>query len=390
MTQAIDQTASPRLKDLPTPCLVLDVARLRANAARMSAAARRSGVRLRPHMKTAKSIDVARIVTASEFGGIAVSTLREAEYFAQAGVRDIQYAVGIVADKLDRAAALIARGVELTLVTDNVETARAIAERGAALGCVFPVLVEIDSGEKRAGVLAESEALIAVGRALAASAHVRLAGVMTHAGQSYGARSPGEIAAFAERERWAVVTAAWRLRDAGMEAPTVSMGSSPTALHAATLEGVTELRAGVYMFGDMAQAQIGSCAPEDLAVSVLAQIAGQRPEYRRVLVDAGALALSKDRSTQAMPLDIGFGLIADVSGAPLAGPMCVERAYQEHGEAPLAEGIDFADLPLGRRVRIYPNHVCMTAAMYDRYHVVDSASDDPERVIAVWPRINGW
>ena len=144
-----------KLSEVPTPSLVLDLAKLRRNAHRMAAAAARHGVALRPHMKTAKSIDVARIVLDGQFGGIAVSTLKEAEYFAAHGVRDIQYAVCIVPDKLDRVAALQARCVQMTVVTDNVDVTRAIAERGSELGCRFRVLIEVDTGEHRSGVLAD-------------------------------------------------------------------------------------------------------------------------------------------------------------------------------------------------------------------------------------------
>jgi D-serine deaminase-like pyridoxal phosphate-dependent protein len=379
-----------KLSQVPTPSLVLDLAKLRRNARRMAAAAARHGVALRPHMKTAKSIDVARIVLDGQFGGIAVSTLKEAEYFAAHGIRDIQYAVCIVPDKLDRVAALQAGGVQMTVVTDNVDIARAIAERGSELGCRFRVLIEVDTGEHRSGVSADSDALLAIAHILSGASNAELAGVMTHAGHSYLARSTDEVERVAGAERSGVVRAAERLRAAGHVFDVVSMGSTPTALHAVDLSVVTEIRAGVYMFGDMFQAQIGSCAVDDLAVSVLAEIVGQRREFGRFLVDAGGLALSKDRSTQAVPNDVGFGLVAGIDGRPFLDQLVVGRVYQEHGEIALAGDLAMADMPIGDRVRIYPNHVCMTAAMYDGYHIVDSDEGDGQEVLAVWPRVNGW
>ena len=196
-----------RLEDLPTPCLILDRAILEQNLKRMSAGVRRHGVALRPHLKTAKSVDVARMAVAGEAGGITVSTLAEAEYFADNGFRDILVAAALPPQKLDRAAALIDRGVKVTLITDDVASATAIAKHGGK----FAVLIEIDSGDRRAGVDPDGEYLLEIGRALRG----KLAGVMTHAGHSYGCRSIQCIKDIAEEERFAVVTAASRLRTAG-------------------------------------------------------------------------------------------------------------------------------------------------------------------------------
>lgn len=376
--------------DLPTPSLVLDAAKLVRNVQRMVDAAERHGVKLRPHLKTAKSIDVARRALAGQPGGIAVSTLKEAEYFASHGIRDIQYAVSIVPHKLERVVAIQRLGARLTLITDSTEIAHVVCARGAELGETFHVQVEVDCGEGRSGVDADGEELLEIARIVDQATHGVFAGVMTHAGHSYQCRSIAEIQEVAEAERSAAVTAAERIRRMGIQCATVSVGSTPTALHARSPEGVTEMRPGVYMFGDMFQAQIGSCDVEDLAVSVITEVTSQRPALNRVLVDAGALALSKDRSTANVATDIGFGLVADADGRPFDPRLTVERVYQEHGQIPLPEGVAIDDLPIGRRLRIYPNHVCMTAAMYDQYHVVDTESSDGREVVAVWPRVNGW
>lgn len=366
------------LADLPTPCLVLDRSRLMRNIAAMNHAVARTGAALRPHLKTAKSAQVARLATAGQAGGITVSTLAEAEYFAARGFRDILYAVGIVPAKLDRAAALRAQGVELLLVTDDADTASAIAAHPAGLRA----LVEVDCGEHRAGMPVESDTLRAVGAALGPSC----AGVMTHAGHSYGCPTAEAAADLAEHERAVAVRAAERLRAIGIGVAIVSVGSTPTALHARHLTGVTETRPGVYMFQDLFQTQIGSGTRDDIAVTVLASVTGRRPAEGRIVVDAGGLALSKDRSTAAAPRDYGFGLVLDMAGRPLAEEAVVERANQEHGVIGAPSGLDTTRFPVGTRLRIAPNHVCMMAAMYDRYHVVDG--DD--RVVDVWDRVNGW
>ena len=362
------------LADLPTPCLVLDRTILRRNIQRMAGTLARHGVPLRPHMKTAKSIEVARLALAGRSSGITVSTLAEAEYFASHGLTDILYAVGITPGKLGQVAKLNAAGAAVTVITDDLATAAAVAGHPAARA-----LIEIDSGEGRGGVDADDPVLLAIADRLGDC----LAGVLTHAGHSYAGRSVAEMATIAEIERASVVRAAERLREAGHAVPVVSMGSSPTALHAASFEGVSEVRAGVYMFGDLFQAEICTHGPEDIALTVLASVIGRREG--KLLIDAGGLALSKDRSTEAGPRDFGFGLMLDVAGRPRYGDAVVRRAYQEHGVVELDREAP-ADLPVGALVRIAPNHTCMTAAAHDRYHVTDGGDE----VLAVWRRVNGW
>lgn len=371
-----------RLADLRTPCLLLDRGKLARNLEIMASAVRRHGVALRPHMKTAKSAAVARLATAGQAGGITVSTLAEAEYFARAGFRDILYAVGIVPAKLDRAAALRRAGIDLTLVTDDPETGTAISAHASATGAAHRVLVEVDCGEHRGGMAPESDALVAVGRALGP----HCAGIMTHAGHSYSCRSIAEVEAVAESERLAAVAAAQRLRAIGLMTPVISVGSTPTALHARSLAGVTETRPGVYMFQDLFQVQIGSGSPENMAVSVLASVIHRRASENRVVIDAGGMALSKDRSTASAPRDYGFGLVLDAEGRQSFGEAIVERANQEHGVVTAPTPLPLDRLGVGTLVRVAPNHVCMTAAAYDRYHVVEGG----DAVIEIWERVSGW
>ncbi len=365
------------LDDLLTPCLVLDRTILERNIETMGDALARHDVMLRPHMKTAKSIEVARLALAGRTTGITVSTLAEAEYFAAHDLTDILYAVGITPHKLGQVAKLNAAGAGVIVITDDPEAASAIA----AHPIPARALIEVDTGEGRGGVRPDDAALPAIAERLGPC----LAGVMTHAGHSYAGRSPGEMTTIAEAERAGIVRAAERLRGAGYAAPVVSMGSSPTARHAASLRGVTEVRAGVYMFGDLFQSEIGTHGPDDIALTVLAGVIGRRPGEGRLLIDAGGLALSKDRSTEAAPRDYGFGLVLDAAGRRSFGDAVVQRAYQEHGVVALDPAAP-VDLPVGALVRVAPNHACMTAAAHDRYHVVDGGNE----VVAIWHRVNGW
>ena len=369
------------LDDLPTPCLVLDRPTLQANLDRMSRTVAAHGVALRPHMKTAKSIDVARMVMASRdavIGGITVSTLAEAEYFAAHGITDILYAVGITPQKLAQVAALNANGAAITVITDDADMATAIANTPTPPA----TLIELDCGEARGGIAPGDPLLLDIAARLGPA----LAGVLTHAGHSYAGRTTADMRAIAETERQTALIAVRHLHAAGFTTPIISVGSSPTALHAATLDGVTETRPGVYMFGDLFQAQIGTNAPDSLALTVLTSVIGRRPAERRLLVDAGALALSKDRSTQAVPHDYGFGLALDLNGKPTLGQSVITRANQEHGVIDLDPAATLPPMPIGTKLRIAPNHACLTAAAHDRYYVVDGTTT----VQAIWSRVNGW
>jgi D-serine deaminase-like pyridoxal phosphate-dependent protein len=386
MPNEMDQ-AGRTLDELQTPCLLLDEPKLRGNVARMKARLAQLGVAFRPHLKTAKSIDVARIAMSSPSGPAMVSTLREAEYFASHGVRDMIYGVGIAPAKLACVAAVRAGGVDLAVILDNAEQADAVAAFAAASGDAIPALIEIDADGHRSGVAPDdTDTLVDIGRRLAAGGAV-LRGVLLHAGDSYSLHDPAAIAQAAEAERLAAVTAATALRAAGLPCPVVSVGSTPTARYARDLTGITEMRAGVFMFGDLYQAGVSSVAIDDIALSVLATVIGHQKAKGWIVTDAGWMALSRDRGTAKQAVDQGYGLVCDPSGRPYPD-LIVTDANQEHGIVALRAGSQAAlpDLPIGARVRILTNHACATGAQHDRYHVLDAGG----AVSAVWPRINGW
>jgi D-serine deaminase-like pyridoxal phosphate-dependent protein len=374
--------------DLTTPALILDRRRLAANAGGMRAKVERLGVKLRPHVKTSKSIDVLRVLAGSERQvPITVSTLAEARYFFARGLCDILYAVGIAPVKLPQVTELIRAGCTLRVILDTVEAAEAVQAFGSAEGLTIDALIEVDTDGRRAGAAPDGELLVEIARRLSTGSGARLAGVMTHAGGSYSCRRREEFEAIAERERAGAVAAAERLRAAGHAIQIVSVGSTPTVHYAASLDGVTEARVGVYAFGDLTQAQLGTCSIDDIAISVLASVIGHNRDHGRVLIDAGFLALSRDRSTADMPVDWGYGAVCDAATGELIDGVSVESTNQEHGiiTAGAAE-LDWSRLPIGGRVRVLPNHACATAAAYDRYFVVDGGSE----IVDVWERINGW
>lgn len=377
--------AAGTLESIDTPALVLDADRLDRNIARLKAHLAALGAGFRPHVKTAKSIDVAARLFPGGRGPITVSTLREAEDFADAGFTDITYAVGLAPDKIERAQALVARGIDLAVVIDTPEQARALAE-AARSGRIPGVLVEIDCDGHRGGLLPDDPRVLAIAGILRAGGE-DLRGVLTHAGESYHCRDGVGLAEAAEAERAAAVAAARALRQHGHAAPVVSVGSTPTAHFARNLDGVTEVRAGVFMFFDLVMHGVGVCAMEDIALSVLTTVIGHRPEKGWLLVDAGWMALSRDRGTARHPVDQGYGVVCDIDGVVLPD-LIVADASQEHGIITPRPGstVTLPDLAIGDRLRILPNHACATAAQHDAYRVVRGR----RAVVAAWPRMRGW
>lgn len=371
------------LIDIETPAALIDETRMTNNIARLQKRMTELGVRLRPHVKTSKCIEVARRQRDAGAAGITVSTLKEAEQFFAAGFADILYAVCIPPDKLDRASALCRSGCALTLLVDSVAAAQAVVAKSHP----FEVMIEIDSDGHRSGVQPEDAVLIEIGRVLHEGG-TKLKGVLTHAGSSYDLDTPEALRKLAEQERRLSVGAAERLRASGLPCPEVSVGSTPTALSALSLEGVTEVRAGVYVFFDLVMANIGVCTPENVALSVLTTVIGHQPEKGWVIVDAGWMAMSRDCGTQRQTIDYGYGAVCDAEGRAIEG-LLVTAANQEHGIISRHDGKEDASLvdrfPIGTKLRVLPNHACATGAQYPDYHLVTAGG-----ATVVWPRFHGW
>jgi D-serine deaminase-like pyridoxal phosphate-dependent protein len=377
-----------KLEQIDTPAALIDVARMQRNIARMQAHMDTLGVAFRPHVKTTKCLDVVRAQIAAGARGITVSTLKEAEAFFAAGVDDILYAVSIAPSKLPRALALRRQGCKLKLVVDNPAAAAAIAAFGDQHGETFEVWIEVDTDGHRSGITPAQHTLLEVGRILHENG-VTVGGVMTHAGSSYELNTPEALAALAEQERAGCARAAQRLRDAGIACPAVSVGSTPTALAATQLEGVTEVRAGVYVLFDLVMHNVGVCALDDIALSVLATVIGHQPKKGWAILDAGWMAMSRDRGTSKQSHDFGYGVPCLLNGTPLTGYL-LSGANQEHGIlSPIDESAPIEDVtrrfPLGMKLRILPNHACATGAQFPEYHAVSPDGESVE-----WRRFHGW
>ncbi|HKK07527.1 MAG TPA: alanine racemase [Gemmatimonadota bacterium] len=359
------------VRDLPTPALLLDLDVLEANLERMASRATELGVRLRPHVKTHKCLEIGRLQRRAGARGITVSTLEEARAFARGGFEDMTWAFPVIPGRIEEAAA-IDREARLRVLVDDAGAVDALE----ASGHPFHVWIEVDCRYGRSGVDPGGPALLELGRRLADSPSLTFDGILTHSGQAYHARGREALAAAAEEERSAMATAAARLRDAGVEVPSVSVGSTPAMSAARSLEGIDEARPGNYAFYDFTQVALGSCSAADCALTVAATVVSSRRGADHCVVDAGALALSADPGPD--PRDDG--------PAPSMG-----RIYEDYGRGTLREdvrlvslsqehGIVRGRLPWGSRVRILPNHSCLTAACFDAYHVVTG-----EEVVDRWP-----
>ena len=366
------------LNSLKTPSLVLDIERVRQNAARMSDVTKRNNVRLRPHIKTHKCIEVAKIQTAGHSAAITVSTLAEAKAFAKHGFNDITYAVPIERGKFDGAIEILNSGVKLNLLTDDLETVNQLDEAAGNAGVKFDVFVKIDCGTHRVGVEPNTEEAVEIPRLISDSKNLNFAGILTHAGHSYDVKTKDQILEVAKHERDSMRELAERLRKEGMEVPTVSIGSTPTMSMVDHLDGIDEIRPGNYIFFDNYQATLGSCTFQDTALTVLAAVIHKG--RNKLVVDAGAIALSKDRGPIGLDPSCGYGWVLDLEGND-AG-MRVTGMSQEHGTI-TGEGVE--KYKVGDRVRILANHSCLTAAQHSHYNVLENGE-----IVDRWEIHRGW
>ncbi|HYP52625.1 MAG TPA: alanine racemase [Pyrinomonadaceae bacterium] len=371
------------LHELKTPSLLLDVARVRRNAARMSGRVAGMGAALRPHVKTHKCVEVARIQTEGHAGGVTVSTLAEARAFAAEGFADITYAVPVEPGKFDEAIEISKLCERFALITDDADIPPLLDDAARGAGVVLDLFMKVDCGYHRVGVEPDRPEALEIPRRIGDATNLRFAGILTHAGHSYHARSREELLSIARRERDVMTEFAARLRSDGVEVPVVSVGSTPTATHYDHLEGVDEARPGNYIFFDAFQATLGSCSFEDCALTVLAAVVHRDRTRRKVVIDAGAVALSKDRGPVESDPACGYGRVLDLDGAETG--LRVGSLSQEHGEVLVEDGRLLDALGVGARVRVLANHSCLSAAQHTHYHVLEGS-----RVVDRWEIQGGW
>lgn len=371
------------LQTLKTPCLILDIERVRKNAERVSEIAIRNNVVLRPHIKTHKCIEVAKIATAEHSGAVTTSTLAEIWAFAKHDFKDFTYAMPIESGKFSEAIEIVKSGVKLNLLTDDLETMKELNAAAKKAEISMNVFVKIDCGYHRVGVEPHATEAVEIPKFINEASNLKFAGILTHAGHSYHARSVEEIAEIAGQERDTMVAHAEKLRGLGIEVPTVSIGSTPTINHVDHLKGIDEIRPGNYIFFDAFQATLGSCGFEDCALTVLAAVTHRNRETKKIVVDAGAVALSKDRGPVEFDSNCGYGRVLDLGGRELGSR--IESLSQEHGTFFVKDEETFNTLKVGSRVRILANHSCLSAVQHTHFNIFENGE-----IIDKWEIHRGW
>jgi D-serine deaminase-like pyridoxal phosphate-dependent protein len=359
------------LSALDTPALLFDLDVVERNVAEMSEVARVAGVRLRPHTKTHKSPEIARMQLDGGATGITVAKLGEAEVMADAGIDDILIAYPLVGEgKLARLRALLDRA-QVRTTTDSVEVAEGLGRVGRDAGHDVRVLVEVDTGLHRVG-RAPGSVTVDLVRQVATVPGVEVVGLLTHAGHAYRSASADELRTTAEREGLDLVETAAACAAAGFEMHELSVGSTPTARIVATVPGVTEIRPGTYVFNDVQQLRLGVATEQTCAATVLATVVAHPTEERFVL-DAGSKAFTSDGGDG--PPFPGRGVVV---GRP---ELRLDFMNEEHA---VGHRTGDDDVRIGDRVRVIPLHVCATVNMFDVAFGV--RGDAVEREIAIAAR----
>jgi D-serine deaminase-like pyridoxal phosphate-dependent protein len=354
------------LSSVPTPRVVIDRARVKANIAAMQARANAAGVRLRPHAKTHKSPTIAKWQIEAGAVGITCAKIGEADVFADAGIADIRLAYPIQPANADRLLALMSRA-RLSIVVDDLEVAHAWSAAMLAARKKLDVLVKVDVGFHRCGIDPESTHAAEMVRAVSELGGLNCLGLLAHAGHAYGAKSEEEVEAIAETECGILRTLAGQLKDSGFEIREISVGSTPTARFIDRQEGVTEMRPGNYVFFDRTQVGLGAASLDDCALTVVATVVS-RPVPARVIFDAGSKTLSSD-GVRGFGTGTGHGLVYPSLDAAHPDPsILIERLSEEHSNARVPPT---STLRPGDRVRILPNHACVVTNLMDELLVVD-------------------
>jgi len=354
------------LASVPTPRVLIDRTRLNHNIATMQARARDAGVRLRPHAKTHKSPEIARWQIEAGAVGICCAKLGEAEVFADAGIRDIRLPYPVHPSNAARVLALADR-VTLSIIVDDLTVAEAWSRAMQAKGRRLNVLVKVDVGFHRCGVDPHSPRVVGTLRSIAELPGLRFLGLLSHAGQAYGASTPDAIEAIAQEEIGILNTLAAALRESGVEVVEISVGSTPTARFIGQQSGVTEMRPGNYVFFDRTQVGLGAATVPDCAMSVLATVVS-RPVPGRVIFDAGSKTLAAD-ILRGVGSTVGYGLVfPELDSAHPDPSIVIERLSEEHATARVSPDCRLA---IGDRVRILPNHACVVTNLADELLLVD-------------------
>ncbi|WP_096439572.1 alanine racemase [Alteribacter populi] len=359
-------------KSEPTPSLLLDINQMKRNIERMVWSANKNGVNLRPHIKTHKSVEIARLEIEAGAYGITVATLSEAELFVKAGFKDILLAFPLVGkQKVDRLAALCQESKVIASVDDEYQ-AFLLQESAEAKGIEIEVWMKVNSGLNRCGVESGKEALT-LAQGIRQYGSLKLTGIYTHAGHAYGFTEKTERSRIAQEEAKAVLESVRLCEDEDISIPNRSVGSTPTYEEAGKFEGITEVRPGNAVFFDGVQEGLGVCEVTECALSVSASVVSIKED--RIIFDAGSKSLTSEKGAHGNESVKGFGTI--VEPVELQG-FSLTRLSEEHGVLD-GNGSPLPSIKFGETIRIVPNHACTAVNLYDTYTVIQD-----ERVVDRW------
>lgn len=357
------------LADIRTPRVCVDRARLAANIAAMAGTADRAGVRLRPHAKTHKSPVIARMQIAAGAVGICCAKLGEAEVFAEAGIADIRLPYPVQPSNADRVLALMDRAT-VSIIVDDLAVARGWSDAMTRAGRTLDTLVKVDVGFHRCGVNPDRPDVLTIIREIAALPGLDFKGLLSHAGQSYGAGSVAELETIAVKEAGILMRLAADIRRAGRPVAELSVGATPTARFITRQAGMTEMRPGNYVFFDRTQVGLKSARLDDCALFVAATVVS-RPSSGRVVFDAGSKVLTSD-TLRGFGNPTGHGLVyAALDATAPDSSIAIERLSEEHAVARVLPG---CPLRPGDRVRILPNHSCPVTNLADELLLVEGTT----------------
>ena len=348
--------------------MLVDRGRVERNLQRMQSAADARGLRLRPHAKTHKSVELARRQIAGGAVGVCCAKLGEAEIFAEAGIEDIRLPYPLHPVNAERVIDLLDR-TRLSFIVDHADVAKGWSDAMHGAGREVDVLVKVDVGFHRCGIDPDTADAADFVVRLAGLPGLRFRGLLSHAGHGYGATSESALQAIAQAEADILRTLSARVRDAGVDVPEISVGATPTVRYSLSEEGLTEVRPGNYIYFDRTQVSLGAAGWDDCALTVLARVV-TKPARDRIILDSGSKTLTNDlaRGIVAMP---GHGaVLTAIEGVQQPDDdLLVERLSEEHATVRVVNGSH--PLEPGALARIVPNHSCTVSNLVDAAWIVD-------------------
>ncbi|KJS20025.1 MAG: hypothetical protein VR72_16425 [Clostridiaceae bacterium BRH_c20a] len=358
------------LKFIDTPALILDKAVLLKNIQEMSALANKAGVKLRPHIKAHKCSKISNLQIANGASGITVAKVSEAEVMFSAGIKDILIAYQLInTEKINRVISLIKKGASISCLLDNLCQTKKLNNAAKENNLIIDTYVEVDSGLKRTGL--EPEDVVGFVNELKSFDGLRFKGILTHAGQVYGALKVN-VPAIGHQEGMIMEKVAKSLENAGFVDFEVSVGATPTVKYSAYNPKVTEIRPGNYVFNDAIQVGLGTAERDRCSLKVLTTVIS-KPAPDRIIIDAGSKTLALDKGAHGTEVVTGFGI---VNGYP---NLILERLSEEHGVIKVSSA---GKVPaIGDKILIIPNHACPVANLAEELILIEHGKENESWVI---------